>query len=220
MYQEISAIQSELLERYPLREWEIVLPRHTLSLLAAEWSGELATPDTDPDDFPYWTEIWEAGRALAGYLLRGPALRGPVLELGAGVGLVGIAAALRGATVLQTDRIPDALRTARVNASRCGVEDRVQAVVADWRAWPLRQRFRLVLGADIIYRPALHPPLRALLRQVLTTGGIALLADPGRDSGDQFARRLLADGWHVTEYPLPMPGLAAGPGRLLRALAP
>jgi predicted nicotinamide N-methyase len=219
MLPDLFALQSELLQRYPLREWEIVLPRHTLSLLAAEWSGELATAETDPDEFPYWTEIWEAGRALAGYLLRGPVLRGPVLELGAGVGLVGIAAALRGAAVVQTDRVPDALRTALVNAARCGVEERVRAVVADWRAWPLRQRFRLVLGADIIYRPALHPPLRAVLRQALTPGGTALLADPGRESGDQFARRLMADGWRVTEYPLPMPGLA-GPGRLLRALAP
>lgn len=219
MSPELIDLESELLQRYPLREWEIALPHRSLRLFAAEWSGELATSETDPDEFPYWTEIWEAGRALAEYLARGPVLRGPVLELGAGVGLTGIVAALRGATVLQTDMVPDALRTARLNAARTGVEDRVRAVVADWRAWPIRQQFRLVLGADIIYRPALHASLRAVLRQTLASGGTALLADPGRESGDQFARRLMADGWRVTEYPLRMPG-RAGPGRLLRALAP
>jgi predicted nicotinamide N-methyase len=219
MSPELSALQSELLQRYPLREWEVALPRQTLSLLAAEWSGELATAQTDPDEFPYWTEIWAAGQALAEYLARGPALRGPVLELGAGVGLVGIAAALRGANVLQTDRVSDAMRTARVNAARCGVDGRVQAVVADWRAWPVRQHFRMVLGADIIYRPALHAALRSVLRRTLPPGGTALLADPGRESGDLFARRLMADGWRVTEYPLRMTS-RSGPGRLLRALAP
>jgi predicted nicotinamide N-methyase len=215
----MAATEADLLRRYPLRETEIALPGHTLRLLAAASSEEIVTPEPDPDEPPFWAQIWDAGHALARYLLRGPVLRGPVLELGAGVGLAGIAAALRGGTVLQTDRVTDALRTAWVNADRCSVGGRVQPVAADWRAWPLSGRFPLVLGADILYRAALHPPLLDVLQRSLVSGGKALLADPGRSSGDSFARRLMAHGWRVTEYPLVMPGRAS-PGRLLRALAP
>jgi hypothetical protein len=96
----------------------------------------------------------------------------------------------------------------------------VQPVVADWRDWPLRRRFTLAVGGDITYEPTLHAPLLAVLRDALTPGGTALLADPGRFTGDRFARLLMADGWKVTEYPLPMPASAARSGRLLRALAP
>src|SRR5439155_504760 len=78
----------------------------------------------------------------------------------------------------QTGRVVDAVRAARVNASRCGVEERIQPVVADWRAWPLTGRFGLVLGADILYRVTLHPALRATLQRALVPGGTAMLADP------------------------------------------
>lgn len=219
MDRDIAAIDADLRRRYPLREQEIVLPGRTLRLLAAEMSEDLVTDGADADEPPFWAQIWDAGQALADYLLRGPALRGPILELGAGVGLVGIAAALRGARVVQTDCIVDAGRAAVVNAARCGVGGRVQAVAADWRAWSLRGQFGGVVGADIIYRASLHAPLLSVLRASLWPGGIALLADPGRGSGERFARHLLAHGWQVTEYPLRMPGRAA-PGRLLRAVAP
>jgi predicted nicotinamide N-methyase len=219
MHGDIAAVEEELRRRYALREVEVALPGHTLRVLAAEWSEDLVTTETDPDDLPFWAQVWDAGFALASYLLQGPPARSRVLELGAGVGLVGIALALRGGTVIQTDRVVDALRAAQVNADRCGVTGRVLPVAADWRCWPLTQRFTLAVGGDITYQPALHASLLAVLRQSLQPGGIALLADPGRPATDRFARRLMAEGWQLTEYPLPMPGRAA-PGRLLRARAP
>ncbi|KAK9831887.1 hypothetical protein WJX81_005587 [Elliptochloris bilobata] len=64
--------------------------------------------------------IWECGAALAEYLTRhrGPgALRGKrVLELGAGTGVVGLAAALLGAQVTMTD-LPAAMPLLRHNAA-------------------------------------------------------------------------------------------------------
>jgi predicted nicotinamide N-methyase len=217
MRADLAATEADLRRRYPLRDTTVMLPGHSLSLLAAAGAEELAAEAGG--ELPYWAEIWEAGQALAGYLLAGPPPPGPVLELGAGVGLVGIAAALRGARVVQTDRVIDALRAARVNAARSGVLHRVRWVAADWRAWPLAGRFSLVLGGEITYRSELHPPLLAALERAVAPGGTLLLADRARPAGDRFARRLLAAGWRVTDYPLPLPTRAA-PGRLLRALAP
>ena len=64
----------------------------------------------DEEEFlPYWAELWPSGLALARHVaareLRG--LR--VLELGCGLGLPALAAALRGADVLATDWAEDAI---------------------------------------------------------------------------------------------------------------
>jgi predicted nicotinamide N-methyase len=214
----LDPLEPELRRRYPLGDLVVPLPERTLTLLGAERAEDLAAAAEPGADLPLWAEVWAGGRGLAAYLLQGPRPRGRVLEVGAGVGLVGIALALRGATVVQTDREPDALRTAMVNAARCGVADRIRTVAADWRAWPLRERFSLVVGGDITYDRALHPPLLAVLERAVRSGGIALLADPYRPAGEAFTRALLASGWRVTEYPLAIP-----PGpllRLLRAVAP
>jgi predicted nicotinamide N-methyase len=220
VYPAIRAIEEDLLDRYPLQDQRVELPDRILTLLAAEKADDLITGATDPDDLPFWAEIWPAGKALARYLYAGPLPRGPVLEMGAGVGVVGLALALRGATVVQTDRMVDALRAARVNAERCNVLDRIFPVAADWRRWSLAQRFTLAVGGDITYDRSFHDALLNALRRSLLPGGTVLLADPGRPSGEQFAQRLRAARWRVTEYPLPLPERASGPGRLLRALAP
>jgi len=172
-------------ETSPRRSWQLVpsgvsLPGRTLSLMAAAREVRTADPGAGSDEPPVWAEIWDAGRALARYLIEGAPLRGTVLELGAGIGLVGIAAALRGGHVVQTDCVPDAIRAAATNASRCGVADRIRHVVADWRAWPLRGQFGLVVASDVIYDPTLHGPLVEVLREAAAPGGTLLLADPGR----------------------------------------
>jgi hypothetical protein len=76
----------------------------------------------DEEEFlPYWAELWPSGLALARHVaardLRG--LR--VLELGCGLGLPALAAALRGADVLATDWAEDAIELLRRNAERNGV---------------------------------------------------------------------------------------------------
>ncbi len=202
--------EAELRRRYRLRETAVRLPGHLLPFLAASVD--------DADGQPLWTRLWPGGLALAGYLIQGPPPRGPVLELGAGLGLAGIAVALTWGRVVQTDCEPDALRTARLNAARCGVAGRVIQVAADWRAWPLRGEFGLAIAGDVTYDAALHQPLLDALGRSLRSGGMALIADPDRPASHRFVRRLRAGGWRVTEYPVSMPdGSTCG---LLRALAP
>src|SRR5947209_20528528 len=103
--------------RFPLRDETVQLPGGPLTLLAAAGAEELAGGE-EGDELPYWAEIWPAGIALARYLAEGPLARGPVLELGAGVGVVGLALARRGVDVVQTDLVPAALRVPRFNTAR------------------------------------------------------------------------------------------------------
>jgi predicted nicotinamide N-methyase len=105
----------------------------------------------------------------------------PVLELGCGLGLPAIAAALSGARVLATDRSPDATTFAAVNAEQNGV--RVETAVCSWAdASPLvaRAPWRLVLAADVLYGQRNVDELLALLPRLVDGDGAVWIADPQR----------------------------------------
>src|SRR5436309_13294524 len=137
---------------------------------------------------PYWAELWPSGQALA-HEVGVRALKGArVVELGCGLGLASIAAALAGGRVLATDWSPVAIDLLHDNATRNGAA--LEAAVVSWTAPESlldRAPFDLVLAADVLYERRNVEPLAALLPRL---GGEVLLADPGRPPlGDFLARR-------------------------------
>ncbi len=114
-----------------------------------------------------------------------------MLELGCGLGLPSLAAALRGAHVLATDWADDAIELLRRNAERAGVSLRVAQV--RWsepepllRAAP----WDIVLGADLLYEARNAEQLAELLPRL---GGEVLLAEPGRPYAKEFLERFHAE---------------------------
>ena len=110
---------------------------------------------------PYWAFAWAGGRALAAYLLKHPQqVAGQrVLDFGCGSGIVGIAAALAGASeVWVADLDSNALTAAAENAALNGVT--VHAV--DGRNWP---EVDVLLAADVLYDISSSTDLRDLLLQ-------------------------------------------------------
>ena len=74
---------------------QVELARRSLPLYIAADLEALFDDAADPDQTPCWAEAWPAARGLADYFLQGPGLQGQkVLELGAGVGLPGVACGL------------------------------------------------------------------------------------------------------------------------------
>jgi len=140
---------------------------------------------------PYWAELWPSGVALAAYVgeleLRG--LR--VLELGAGLGLPSLAAALRGADVLATDWAEDAVALLEANAGRNRI-----ALRSELARWDEPARFGtgwdLVLAADVLYEARNAEQLLELLPRLQARE--ILLAEPGRP----FAKDFLAH-WQTVE---------------------
>ncbi len=113
-----------------------------------------------------------------------------VLELGAGLGLPSLAAALCGADVLATDWADDAVALLRANAERNGIAMRVARARWDEAEQLVAGApWDLVLGADLLYEARNAEQLRSLLPRL---GGEVLLADPGRP----FAKSFLAQ-WDV-----------------------
>ena len=160
---------------------------------------------------PYWGYIWPAAwdMALAVLEEKWPAHASgplPALEIGAGVGLVGLAGLAAGLSVTFSDYEPQAVAAALFNARQNGW-DHARGVVLDWRK-PLARTFSLVLGGDVIYEKGNHEPILNLLDQMLADDGACWLADPGRGRTDAFVMLACRRGYRVEHralprYPLP-----------------
>lgn len=147
----------------------------------------------------YWAHLWPSALALArhahGSLLVGAGAR--CLEIGCGLGLVGIVAAARGASVTLTDVAQEAVDAARRNAALNGVH--VEAARFDWRDEPgATWAPDVVLGADVLYRRESHAPIAQLLRKL---GATALLADPHRPVAGEAEALFRSEGLAVWSAP-------------------
>ncbi len=144
------------------------------------------------DEFlPYWAELWPSGVALAQHVATLELDGRRVLELGCGLGLPSLAAALGGADVFATDWAQDAIDLLLDNADRNGARLRAErvswsepGVLLDGAPWDL------VLGADLLYEQRNVDQLAALLPQL---GGEILIAEPGRPHAKDFLERFRAE---------------------------
>jgi predicted nicotinamide N-methyase len=179
-------------------EEALPLGGHTVLLLRPR-SGDalldevLAEDDPADDRLPFWAELWPSGSALAA-AVAGLDLTGRrVLELGCGLGLVGVAAAMAGADVLAADQSAEAIAFTTVNAERNGVAVRTVRCAFE-RPEPLLAGapWDLVLAADVLYEPNTVPVLVDLLPRL---GRAVWLADPGRPREPEFLRAVDAAGW-------------------------
>ncbi len=174
----------------PVGEVALTRPRDSEALLTDE--------GFEHEEFlPYWAELWSSSIALAHDVAR-RSLRGArVVELGCGLGLPSIAAALAGGRVLATDWSADAVRAAADNARRNSVE--LETAVVDWaRPEPIVERapWRYVLASDVLYERRNVARLLELLPLLVDQTGEVLIADPQRAPAELFLERAGAD-WHV-----------------------
>jgi predicted nicotinamide N-methyase len=129
---------------------------------------------------PFWAFAWAGGQALARHLLDHPDLvRGRhVLDVGAGSGLVAIAAARAGATRVRAAEIdPDALVAIGRNAALNGVA--VEAALGD----PLDGAAggaEVVVGGDVFYTAATAGRMMRFLRRAQRAGALVLVGDAER----------------------------------------
>mmetsp|Transcript_7167 Transcript_7167/g.15837 ORF Transcript_7167/g.15837 Transcript_7167/m.15837 type:complete len:297 (+) Transcript_7167:48-938(+) len=139
--------------------------------------------------------VWPSSLALGQWLVDSSEAASAelVLELGCGVGLVSVAAALSGAkhvfaTDLQAESEagegPDGLiENVRHNAHINGVAARVTARPLDWHlesSYLAPCSCDLVVGSDLVYYPENVEPLVHALKHHLAPGGTALLIGPRR----------------------------------------
>jgi predicted nicotinamide N-methyase len=188
-------------------EEAVALGRRTLRMLRprdgdAVLDELLAEDDPEEERLPFWTQLWPSGTALAG-AVAGRSLAGRrVLELGCGLGLVSVAAALAGAEVLAVDRSPEAVAFTAANATRNGAQVRTAVCAFDQPDLLLAEApWDLVLAADVLYEQRNIPVLVWLLPRLAGPAGEVWLADPGRNGLDKFLAGVDATGWRRDQLP-------------------
>jgi predicted nicotinamide N-methyase len=177
-----------------------------------EWEEQGGEPDdgNDADDDrpepqpPYWAYAWAGGAVLARYILDRPeTVAGRrVLDLGAGSGLVGIAAAKAGArqvTAAEIDR--NGVAAIGLNAAANSVT--ITIVDKDITTGP-PLAVDLVLAGDVFYGHEVALRIIPFLDRCLAAGIEVLVGDPRRTDLPLSRLRLLA------EYQVPDFGDAKG----------
>eukprot|EP00884_Botryococcus_braunii_P018287 jgi/Botrbrau1/5141/Bobra.0172s0013.1 len=186
------------------RDFPMVMPDNVDAVM--DWYIEQGLLGNDP----YWARLWPAGVGMARLLLRRPHLVAglSVCEVGAGLGLPGLAAAFSGArSVVLTDREPMALTCALLSARASGLQTgdlpckiegdlegvmkqlqqhapdtslcTVSASCLDWNAIGESQRYDTVLACDVLYETGNALPLSDVAQRLLRSdGGRLILADP------------------------------------------
>jgi predicted nicotinamide N-methyase len=185
-----------------LAEHVVALPGRELALLAPRDADALLTEEAFAREefLPYWAELWPSALALARVIARRPLTGRRVIELGCGLGLPAIAAALAGGRVLATDWSPDSVAMTVRNARRNEVA--LDAEVFRWDGPPeaLGPPWPLVIASDVLYEERNVAALLDLLPRLAAARGEVWLADPGRAPAARFLE-LAAETWRVDAMP-------------------
>ena len=144
-------------------------------------------PFADVSQFPFWIRLWDAAMILA-YLLgsqRDTAGK-ELLELGAGLGAPGLAAAANGYSVTLSDYEDIILDFQRVSAAASGLRD-IRFLHLDWLKPQTLGPFDVLAGAEILFRESFFQPLLHLFTTLLKPDGTIFLAhDATRQSLPKF----------------------------------
>lgn len=203
---ECEALLQRLQEVYSLQQVRLNLESHAFNIYKVEDIDPLLDQILDPEEIPFWAELWPASIGLARFILEhaGDFREKQCLELGAGVGLAGIAAKKIGAVMVQSDYMRPALEFCQLNCSLNQVSAS-EFLMADWRSFPDDAgRFDRIIGSDILYEKTLHSALADIFRKHLKPGGKIILADPGRDYARNFVEQSKTLGWLVSEVLVPV----------------
>lgn len=161
---------------------------------AGPQSGLRRLAERDPQfGSPYWAHHWGGGLVLARYLFDKPedVIGRRVLDLGAGSGIVAIAAAKAGAaTVHAADVDPYAIAATELNTALNGVK--VDLILADLTTGDPPEVDVICVG-DLFYEAELAEKVAIFLDRCLAQGIAILIGDPWRAHLPKSRLRLLAE---------------------------
>lgn len=158
--------------------------------------GETVADHERTGYMPYWPYLWPAAATFAKQVAAAdwPAGR-RVLEIGAGVGLVGLAACAAGHRVAFSDYRPESVKLCLWNAKQNGFHN-CCGLCFDWRQ-PPPANVDVILGCEVVYERAVHEPVLNVLEQMLAADGVCWLADPGRHTLAEFVVAARRRGFEV-----------------------
>lgn len=159
-----------------------------MELLSPANADDLISEDDYVRDerLPYWADLWPSAQILANEVALMRLQNQRVLELGCGLGIVAMGAALAGATVTATDYYDDALEFAALNVES-NTGKKISTRMVDWSTLPPDLgKFDVVLASDVLYEHRYAALVATTIAKTLVKGGEAIVADPGRIALEEF----------------------------------
>ena len=178
---ELDDVLSKIHEKFEVETVPLKIEGKTMQILQIKDLGAYIERLADTQgvgfsNFPYWAKIWESSFLLAYFMGQQPVVpKQRLLEIGAGLGVVGVYAALCGHRVLITDINDDALLFAKANVLLNGALN-AEVLKLDWNAPELPAPYDVVFGSEVIYDRENYPLLVKFLGRALTPDGMIFLA--------------------------------------------
>lgn len=176
--------------------------------MMAAWLHQVAglrvpAPRIERGRRPLWAYVWPAGLVLAELVATelAPQLKGKrVLELGSGLGIVGLSAAKVGAIATLSDRETGSLEQCRSIAAENNLT--IETLLLEWAKIPeqLVGSFEAIVASDVMYDPAQLSPLLGAIHALLMPGGRAWLSDPDRADPDNLTATAERVGLGITRF--------------------
>ncbi|THB75703.1 MAG: methyltransferase domain-containing protein [Desulfobulbaceae bacterium] len=133
-------------------------------------------PFEDVSSFPFWSKLWEAAIVLSHVLASAPERAGGrLLELGSGMGAIGLAAAAAGFSATLSDYDDEILDFARVSGAASGLEN-VNYITFDLLKPENIGTFDVITAAEILFKEELIDPVLAVCKEFLSEDGTVYLA--------------------------------------------
>lgn len=153
---------------------------------------EIADDEFNQDErLPYWAEVWPSARAFTEYILKNPGefKNKNTLELGSGIGLVGIAATIAGANVTFSDYEKEALDFTKNNYF-LNLREQAETILLDWRNPKHNKQYEIIIASDILYEKRFLEPVYNTLQKLLLEKGRVYIAEPDRTIAKPFFEML------------------------------
>lgn len=190
-------IYNKIKARYKLTFDRLKVREKTLRLLKIADIEEFLDgkdPFANVSEFPFWVKLWEAAMILSYVMSSLPDPKGKtVLELGAGLGAPGLAAAAAGFEVTISDYEEIIMDFQKVSAAASGLHN-ITFTHLDWLNPPELAPFDILAGAEILFREEFFEPLLNIFKKYLKPDGFIYLAhDASRRSLPLFLEQAQKD---------------------------
>ncbi len=193
---DLDRLRDELTTRFRTTTRDTFVADRPVALLSPANADDLISEDDYVMDerLPYWADLWPSARILADEVALMRLAGQRVLELGCGLGVVAIGAAMAGADVTATDYYDDALLFTALNVAEATGKT-IATRMVDWSAMPADLgKFDVVLASDVMYEPRYAAMVAGAIAATLVRGGEAIVADPGRIAMPDFREELTSRG--------------------------
>jgi predicted nicotinamide N-methyase len=181
-------LRTDLTRRFRTVTRTLRVAERDVELLSPANADDLISEDDYVQDerLPYWADLWPSAQILANEVAIMRLAGQRVLELGCGLGVVALGAAMAGAEVTATDYYDDAILFASLNVQTATGKE-IATRMVNWVAMPEDLgKYDVVLASDVLYEHRYASMVADAIAKTLVRGGEAIVADPGRIALEEF----------------------------------